>query len=100
MYIGDDNEMYVVYNKLISTFHMDIEQLTGNLWKQMLPISNCNGVLDVNNGLVVQHIYDWPFIKQIQSHHLQYLRMCYPVGTPRKRTRTKTGWYQSLGLLK
>jgi hypothetical protein len=74
----------------------DIVQLTGNIWKQVIP-SNRNGVLDVNNGLVVQQIYDWPFTKQVKDHHLQYLRMCYPVGTPRKRSRTKSGWYQSFG---
>ena len=54
-------------------------------------------MLDVNNGLVVQQIYDWPFMKQIEIDHIHFLRMCYPVGTPRHRTQITTGWYQSFG---
>ena len=72
-----------------------IVQLTGNIWKQVLP-NNRNGVLDVNNGLVVQQIFDWPFKKQIQDKHIHLLRMCYPVGTPRCMTHITTRWYQSL----
>ena len=50
----------------------NIVRLTENIWKQVLP-SNRNGVLDVNNGLVVQQIYDWPFMKQIEIGHIHFL---------------------------
>jgi hypothetical protein len=73
-----------------------VTKLSSRLWKQVLPTNN-NGVFDIEYGVVVQHIYEWPFQKQLQKHHFHLIKTCIAnKGTPRCRTKIQ-GFYQNLG---
>ena len=65
-----------------------------NVWCRTLSATR-SGALSVDRGLVVQHIYKWPFVKNFAKDHIELVKM-FCGGTPRGVTKMDN-LYQNFG---
>ena len=57
-------------------------RLMPNVWRRTLSDTR-SGALSVGKGLVVQHVYKWPFVKNFAKDHIKLVKM-FCGGTPRR----------------
>jgi len=76
----------------------EVTKVSTNVWKKTAPNTK-NGVLGIEDGIVVQQIYEWPMEKTINKDHIELIKAAVTGSTKRYVTSHSTngGKYINVG---